>query len=120
MNKVSILRRTGGDTGAVYKNLMTLLVIDFLVLMKNAVLTQVSTLLVSWTNEPLPNLWRFVSEALRLCGVWCNPIYLLKERPEMGLPLLQALYTDNSMGQSVIRVSATKRIYQSALRSVGK
>jgi 3-methyladenine DNA glycosylase AlkC len=52
--------------------------------------------LADWTLEPDARLRRFASEATRPCGVWCRHIPELKQRPEMGLPVLQPLRSDDA------------------------
>lgn len=54
------------------------------------------TKLADWTTERDARLRRFASEATRPCGVWCRHIPELKQRPEMGLPILQPLKSDDS------------------------
>jgi 3-methyladenine DNA glycosylase AlkC len=53
-------------------------------------------ILTPWTQHPNPNIRRFASEATRPRGVWCPHLQALKERPEMGLPILAPLRSDPS------------------------
>jgi len=49
-----------------------------------------------WVLDPNDRIRRFASELTRPRGVWCAHIVKLKESPEMGLPLLQPLRSDDS------------------------
>jgi len=47
-----------------------------------------------WTHDASPYLRRFACEALRPRGVWATHIALFKQRPELALPVLEALADD--------------------------
>lgn len=53
-------------------------------------------LLAGWTADPSERVRRFASEALRPRGVWAAHIGALKERPELGEPILHPLRADPS------------------------
>lgn len=59
--------------------------------------------LVPWTGSRNERLRRFASEITRPCGVWCSNIPLLKAEPEIGMPILDPLASDESryVGNSV-------------------
>ncbi|MFN6164229.1 MAG: DNA alkylation repair protein [Planctomycetota bacterium] len=59
--------------------------------------------LVPWTGSRNERLRRFASEITRPCGVWCSHIPLLKAEPEIGMPILDPLASDESryVGNSV-------------------
>ncbi|MCU0707261.1 MAG: hypothetical protein MUF23_03120 [Pirellula sp.] len=52
--------------------------------------------LVPWTGSRNERLRRFASEVTRPCGVWCAHVPLLKLEPEIGLPVLEPLRSDDS------------------------
>jgi len=52
--------------------------------------------LKEWVYDHDPNIRRFAIEATRPRGVWAKHIQELKEKPELGLPLLEAVSADTS------------------------
>lgn len=59
-------------------------------------LTQSIKILSEWTSNQDENIRRFSTEATRPRGVWCEHIEELKQNPELGLPILEALKSDKS------------------------
>lgn len=53
-------------------------------------------ILLAWTKDENEYIRRFATESIRPRGVWCEHIVLLKEKPELGLPLLEVLKKDTS------------------------
>lgn len=54
-------------------------------------------LLSEWTADPSERVRRFASEAIRPRGVWCTHIAVLKQQPEIALPVLEPLRADPSV-----------------------
>ncbi|MCC5930645.1 MAG: hypothetical protein JJU28_15470, partial [Cyclobacteriaceae bacterium] len=59
-------------------------------------ITNSIAILSNWTSYDDDNLRRFASEATRPRGVWCEHIEMLKQNPEIGMPILEPLKSDNS------------------------
>lgn len=53
-------------------------------------------LLTDWATDPSERVRRFASEAIRPRGVWCAHIGVLKQQPEIALPVLERLRADPS------------------------
>lgn len=53
-------------------------------------------ILSGWTIHTDENIRRFTTEATRPRGVWCEHIEVLKQNPEMGLPILEILKSDKA------------------------
>jgi 3-methyladenine DNA glycosylase AlkC len=54
-------------------------------------------ILSKWSLSDNENKRRFASEATRPRGVWCAHIETLKQNPEMALPILEPLKSDESL-----------------------
>lgn len=52
--------------------------------------------LSQWAGDKNENVRRFTTEVTRPRGVWCKHIEILKENPEIALPILEKLKTDPS------------------------
>lgn len=59
-------------------------------------LTESFEILSKWTTNEDENIRRFASEATRPRGVWCEHIEELKQKPELGLTILEPLKSDKS------------------------
>lgn len=53
-------------------------------------------ILSQWTKDKAEGSRRFASEVSRPRGVWCKHINELKEKPWLGLPILESLKADSS------------------------
>ena len=53
-------------------------------------------ILSKWVEDEDENIRRFASEVTRPRGVWCKHIEILKEKPELALPILEVLKADTS------------------------
>ena len=62
----------------------------------NQHLDEAIELLTKWTTHKDENVRRFITEVTRPRGVWCKHIERLKVQPELALPILESLKSDNS------------------------
>jgi 3-methyladenine DNA glycosylase AlkC len=53
--------------------------------------------LVPWTGSRNERLRRFAVEITRPCGVECAPVHVFQDQPELGLPILDPLSSDDSV-----------------------
>lgn len=53
-------------------------------------------ILSTWTVNKDENIRRFATESIRPRGVWCEHIEALKQNPELALPILEALKSDET------------------------
>jgi 3-methyladenine DNA glycosylase AlkC len=53
-------------------------------------------LLVDWSIHEHEGIRRFASEVTRPCGVWCNHLVRLKAEPQLALPILEPLRSDEA------------------------
>lgn len=59
-------------------------------------LAEAINILSRWTKSDDENIRRFTTESTRPRGVWCQHIDRLKESPEIALPILENLKSDDS------------------------
>jgi len=59
-------------------------------------LDEALAILSQWVKDDDENIRRFATEATRPRGVWCEQIQVLKQNPELGLPLLEPLKSDGA------------------------
>lgn len=59
-------------------------------------LTESIKILSDWTTHEDENIRRFASEATRPRGVWCEHIEELKQKPELGLAILEPMKSDKA------------------------
>ena len=59
-------------------------------------LTESIEILSSWTTNTNENIRRFTTEATRPRGVWCKHIEELKAQPQLALPILEPLKSDEA------------------------
>ncbi len=59
-------------------------------------LTESLNILTTWTTNQDQNIRRFVSEATRPRGVWCEHIEELKKEPALGLIILEPMKADKA------------------------
>ncbi|MDR2207054.1 MAG: DNA alkylation repair protein [Flavobacteriaceae bacterium] len=57
-------------------------------------LSESISIFAEWTKNDDENIRRFASEATRPRGVWCEHIEMLKQHPELALPILEPLKSD--------------------------
>lgn len=60
-------------------------------------LEEILVYLQRWTTDPDERIRRFITEVTRPKGVWTQTITALKNNPELALPLLEALKSDESL-----------------------
>jgi 3-methyladenine DNA glycosylase AlkC len=74
-------------------------------------------ILSTWAISSNENIRRFASEATRPRGVWCEHIDLLKQQPDIALPILQLLkndptkYVQDSVGNWLNDASKTQATF---------